>query len=233
MDSSLAGNLVKVNKMEISKKQWAIGVGAVLGSIVLAAFAAKRRSNPLQGLKVVSRVTRNGRTMTTYRGDVDIAGRLFLIEKKVAESMRDPYTRTLATQITSSCPREHDACAVQKIFEYVHQNVKYVRDPAPIMHSDGTIEPVDMYNGANYTLQEAKAGDCANQVVALGALLGSVGIRSFSRAAGYGTPGKTYEHVYRVAQVPGRGRVVLDTTLQPPLLGREIPPRKTFEFPKI
>lgn len=195
------------------------------------ALLRKRRSNPLHGLRVVSKVTRNGRTMTVYRGDVDIAGRLFLIEKKVSDGMKDPAVRTLATQITAACPREDDTCAVQKVFDYVQRNVKYQRDPAPMMHEDGRIDAVDMYNGANYTLTEAKAGDCANQVAALGALLGSLGVPSYSRAAGYG-PGQPYKHVYRVARVGGRD-VVLDTTLQPAVPGREIPFHHKFEFPKI
>jgi transglutaminase-like putative cysteine protease len=232
MDSRLAGNLVKVNKMGISGKHIAIGTGVVLGGIAVAAWALKRTpSDPLKGLKVISRVTRNGRTMTIYRGKVEIDGRLRLIENKVVEALKDPYTRTLATQITAPCPREDQACAVRQIFDYVHQNIKYVPDPAPMLHEDGTIEPVDMYNGANYTLKEAKAGDCANQVVALGALLGAIGIPSKSRAGIY-QHGGPYQHVYRVAKVGGR-EVVLDTTLQPPAIGREVPALKIFEFPKI
>lgn len=229
MDSRLAGNLLKVNKMGITGKQIAIGTGALLGSVLLVAVLRKK-SHPLAGMRVISRVRKDGRTMTVLRGNVGIEGRLMLIESKVAAGMKDPSVRTLATQITAPCPREDDECAAKQILQWVSQNVKYVKDAAPIMHEDGTIEPVDMYNGVDYTLK-TKAGDCGNQISALGALLGMVGIKSFSRAAGY-NPFSSYSHVYRVARIGGRN-VALDTTLQPPEYGKEIPPVKVFDFPKI
>jgi hypothetical protein len=219
--------------MAISGKKIAIGAAAVLGTVGIGLLARRqfKKSNPLHGLKVISRVTSpDGRTMTVYRGKVDIDGRLFLIEQQVAKALKDPRTRTLATAVTASCARDDQECAARKVFEYVHKNVKYVSDPSFIMHEDGKLEAIDMYNGANYTLS-TKAGDCGNKDVVIGALLGSIGVRTFSRAAAY-EPGGPYRHVYRMAKINGRP-VALDTTLQPAIYGREVPAVKIFDFPKV
>ncbi len=185
-----------------------------------------------RGPAVVGVVKKNGRTLTHYRGNVTIADRLRIIEDLVAKSTQDPYVRTLAQQITRHCPSRDHECETRAIFDYVVRNVRYTGDISPVdLEGNGKPEPVDLYQSAEYTLNEAKGGDCDDHTIAVRALASALGIPNSSRVCSYVDETSPYSHIYPTAEV-GVKKVALDTTLMEPKYGKEMPYSRVMDYPQ-
>jgi transglutaminase-like putative cysteine protease len=207
---------------------------AVIGAGVAYSISRKRQASGAlgRGPSVVGVVKNNGRTMTHYRGPITIDTRLRIIEHMVAKSSMDPGIRTLAQRLTRHCASRDHACETKAIFDHVASKVRYTGDIAPIdLDGNGQPEAVDLYQSADYTLNEAKGGDCDDHTIAVRSLTTVMGIPNASRVASYVDSNSPYSHIYPVAVVGGR-KVPMDTTLVKPVYGREIPATRVLDYPR-
>jgi hypothetical protein len=224
-----------------SRALTALGIAgglAVIGAGV--AYSVQRRrsgSGSLgralsRGVRVVEVVERNGRKLTHFRGPITIEDRLKIIEHMVMKSSKDPGIHAVAKQITRHCKSRDQLCELRAIHDHVVGNVRYTGDVAPVdLEGDGKREPVDVYQSADFTLNVAKAGDCDDHTITVRSLATVLGIPNHNRATSYLTALSPYSHIYGVGEVGGR-KVAVDTTLERPQLGREIPFTRVLDYPR-
>jgi hypothetical protein len=117
----------------------------------------------------------------------------------------------LATKITKSCPARAYVCAAQAIYDYVKNNIKYVKDP----------NGVELVQSPLVTIGQRRAGDCDDAGMCVAALAGAIGMPYAFRTvkADVMRPDE-YSHVYCVVFVPRSpsegwdgGWVAMDTTV--------------------
>ena len=180
---------------------------------------------------------------------------LALIQQRIEASMQDPQTRALAASVVSGafdsavdprtgesvpvvryhgryyrgaiswkearkvCGMRDHMCEVTTIWNFVVLNVAYRADPTGM----------DMYQDLR-TILETGAADCDDMVVALAALLKSVGYDAGARVIS--VDGKKWAHIYTMIKVPGKGWVALDPTEPNKKPGWEYPkPAAVEDFP--
>jgi transglutaminase-like putative cysteine protease len=110
--------------------------------------------------------------------------------------------RQLAQSITSHLESKDYAGEIQALFEFVRDNIRYVRDA----YGTETVQTPE----ATLSLE---SGDCDDKSTLLAALLNSLGFATRFKAIGM-TPGE-YQHVYVQAQL-GSQWVSLDATQNVP-----------------
>ena len=123
---------------------------------------------------------------------------LRIMRELVRECKMHPRVRQLAKTIVQPCPPKHIKCEITRLHAFVANKIRYVRD----------VQGVETVQAPDVTLRD-KAGDCDDQAVLIGALLGSIGHPVRFIAVGF-QPGK-FAHVY--AETPiGPNGVAVETT---------------------
>lgn len=105
---------------------------------------------------------------------------------------KSPKVRALAIDIVRNAgvPEKEYGKESVAIFEWVRDNIRYVKDP---VGQETLSHPEEL-------LFNSMAGDCDDQVIAVMALLGSLGIMSYPVVIG--TNPQTFTHVYLHAVIP-------------------------------
>jgi transglutaminase-like putative cysteine protease len=124
---------------------------------------------------------------------------LRLMRSIVHEYKAHPAIRQAAISILFLAPQKDDYQEVNTLFEYVRDDIRYVRD----IHNIETLQTPDK-------TMEIGAGDCDDKVTLLCALLEAVGYPTQFIVAGY-TSENAYEHVYCLTAIKGVP-VALDAT---------------------
>lgn len=118
----------------------------------------------------------------------------------------NPRMRQAATNIVHFCPAKDELHEVRTLFEFVRDQVRYVKD----------INGVETLSTPEITLA-GRVGDCDDKTVLLCTLLECVGYPTRFVMTGYYTPGD-FEHVYCQAFVPAIGDWLdLDATEPQPM----------------
>jgi len=123
-------------------------------------------------------------------GETADYARVQIIADLIEEGGKDPYIREFAVKIVRSCPPKDYHCEVEKIFNWVKRNVRYVKD----------VYFADSYHTARRILS-LKSADCDDFTILLGALLTSIGypvLIRIVRAKGK----KTFHHIYPLVGIP-------------------------------
>lgn len=129
------------------------------------------------------------------------AGTLETLEAMAAfvrKDASDPRVRATALQIVRGCPGHAFDCEVQKLFEWVRDQITFRRDPVEQERVQDTLRTTKVF----YT------GDCDDKTCALAGLLGSIGHKT--RFVVIGTP-RQFSHVFLEVQTR-KGWLPLDPT---------------------
>lgn len=118
----------------------------------------------------------------------------------------DPMIRQQAVILTAGLPQKDYAGEVRALFDFVQNNIRYVRD----------IDGVETLHTARRVLQNG-AGDCDDKAILLTAMLKSLSHGAAFHAVGYNRP-NALEHVFVEAQPGKRGPwIALDPTEPQPM----------------
>lgn len=148
-------------------------------------------------------------------GTAEIIARM---RELVLDSYRDERVNQLARQIVSSCASHDHACEAAALLSWMQRTFKYTRLP---WHPGG----FQRIQTPSYTLFDApvRSGECASLSTALGALLMSLGFEIAFRTAGSDmSRPNDFEHVYVMANIPGKGWTAAEPSYDLPI-GAEHP----------
>ena len=120
----------------------------------------------------------------------NIDDRISWIEFEINVGKRDQAIRRIAAQVVKSVPpRQWDKSAVA-LFEWTRKNIRYTLDPLG----------VELFQKASRSL-DIGIGDCDDQTIVLGSLLGCVGIPVRLRVIGLKGSDK-FQHIYILVGLP-------------------------------
>jgi hypothetical protein len=154
-----------------------------------------------------------------------------LVEKSIKDEIMGDKMRELALNITSKCPERDDMCEMRAIYNFVKSQVRYTGDIAPIAHSDGRYEAVDLFQAAYKTLQY-HGGDCDDGAILNATLLSLNGIPARFRITAP-RPNADWSHIYVLAGTPRNNPTMwipIDTTLPGDRFGVEAPFNRKLDF---
>lgn len=117
-------------------------------------------------------------------GAAGIAQTLRVMRQMVQTYRVDPTIRQAATTVIFMTPEKDEFSEVCAIFEFVRDNIRYVKD----------VQDVETLSTPDKTLA-GRIGDCDDQSTLLATMLESVGYKTRFVVAGYSEPG-SFEHVY-------------------------------------
>lgn len=198
-------------------------VGALMAGIGIYAVVRERKIvRGVQGLgrqlgrraaqaPIVSSYS-DGNMRTTLRQSsvMPIEQRVATIQDLIHKSVQDPEMRKIALQVTSACPERDKMCEAQAIYNFTKSRVRYTGDIGAIVHPDGNVEGVDLFQSARRTI-EFGGGDCDDHNILNGTLLALNGIDPILRVVKTrGAP--DWEHI-SAGFLSGRDFVWVDTTL--------------------
>lgn len=120
----------------------------------------------------------------------------------VRRAVRDPrmMIRNQAIEITRACPSKDFRCEILAIYEWVDENIRFVRD----------INGVETLQTPERTLDLA-VGDCDDHAILLSALLESIGHPTRFAALGF-QPGH-FSHVFAETKIGREKWLSLETTV--------------------
>jgi len=129
-------------------------------------------------------------------GDAGVAKTIALVRSQVDQAIKNPYINRTAIEILqgAGAPQYDDNAAARVIYEWVRQNIRYVKDPV----GKETVRPANV-------ILEVRAGDCDDiNGVLLPSLLGTIGIptRAVTVAAFPGS--NEFSHIYAEALINGQ-----------------------------
>ena len=228
-------------KFQIPSDKPSLIIGALgVGMVAVGAWMYWReRSGQLSSLgrparfrqaPVVGAYT-DGNMKTTLRAsrDMPIEERIATIQDLIRKSVQDPQMRKFALQATVRCPERDQMCEAESIYHFVKQRVRYTGDVGPIVHEDGSIEGIDLYQSARRTL-EFGGGDCDDQAILNSTLLALNGLEPRLRVVRQRRD-PDWSHIYTGAMINGKF-VALDTTLPGSRsFNYETPIAKRIDFP--
>ena len=125
----------------------------------------------------------------------------------IRKGRRDPNIIRFTRRLVRNCPNKDYMCEARTVFNWVQNNIRFVRDP----HN------VEAIQGPEVTLRrDVLSGDCDDHVVLLQSMLQSIGIptRIVLVASQKAAPNQ-YNHIFSEALVPVNGVnkwVSMDTT---------------------
>lgn len=185
------------------------GLTAIAGIALLIKGRKKGGGTAGLGDHLVATGVGGGHTSRLYRGAFPLKARIEKIKQQVYKSVRDPSMRQLALKVTHGCPERDQACEARAIYNYVKKNVRYTGDGGPIQFPDGTVEPIDIYQTAQYTLK-VKGGDCDDQNILIGTLGALNGLEMWFRTVMYS---EHNGHIYPYVKLKNGKGIVMDATL--------------------
>jgi predicted transglutaminase-like cysteine proteinase len=187
--------------------QLVMGLGSLIAGVTTLSGALRGdRHRPISGHG--GRPLASGELRARIKTVRNIDERLAGVIEMMRKSIRDPRTRMIASQIVSSrcnspndrtgdggwCIREKDYLAeVKAVFNWMRANVRYVRD----------IHSIDTFATAARTI-EARAGDCDDYTITMGALLMALGFPVRTKTIRT-TDSSDWNHIYlQVGLPPGK-----------------------------
>lgn len=219
------------------KKLGAVLVGTGIATVVVGLILKYRDGKSPQALLgSTTKTTKNGMTLTHYRGRIPIKKRIGLLQDLVYKSVQDPRMRQIALDATKNCKARDGECETRAVYNAIKNRVRYTGDVAPIkLGSSGPVEAVDFFQSA-YRTWELQGGDCDDHSVLAATLLSLNGIQpkfkitSKTKSAG----DDDWSHIYVVAGLPKNTPekwLAVDTTLPGSYFNVEAPYGKSKEFP--
>lgn len=122
----------------------------------------------------------------------------------VREFKKNPAIRYKALELTSNLKQKDYAGEIAALFEFVRDDIRYVRD----------IRNVETIQWPTQTMEQA-SGDCDDKVTLLASLLETIGHPTRFRVVGF-TSADEYQHVYLETKLGPRW-VSLETTENVPM----------------
>lgn len=124
-------------------------------------------------------------------GDNGITQTVNAIRSAVFRAIRDARIRTLAERIIATCPERDEGCEVSRIFAWVKDHFRYVRDPRGL----------ELVKEHGLMLQEIAAqgffqGDCDDVSFLIAALLTSIGYPVQLVTISVKGHGPEFRHIY-------------------------------------
>lgn len=204
---------------EMTSSGWAKAVtigGAILAAAGGVAWAVSRRSSLGRPVpQLVGRRKRGGRTLSHYRDRrMTIDQRIKLLQRLVWKGVQDPANRKLALNITRSCPERDGLCEAKAIYNAMKKRIRYTGDVGPVAMPDGSVEGIDLFQGASATWDYG-GGDCDDHNVFGATMLALNGLTAKFRTTSAGRF-EDYSHIYVIAGLPKNDPdrwIALDTTL--------------------
>jgi len=104
-------------------------------------------------------------------GEAGIFQSLEAMRRGVLKETYDPFVRSFASRLVSSCAPSDDACRAEAIFQFVKARMDYVPDPTDV-------EAVGLasYHLNNINADGMTAGDCDDAAVLVATLANAVGL---------------------------------------------------------
>lgn len=154
----------------------------------------------------------DGNMRTTLRAShqMPIEERIATIQDLIHKSVQDAEMRKLALSITRSCPERDQRCEAETIYQAIKGRVRYTGDVGPILHPDGKVEGIDLYQSARRTW-EFGGGDCDDNAILGGTLLALNGIEPRLRVVRQ-RKDPDWSHIFVGGIINGKF-IPLDTTL--------------------
>lgn len=149
------------------------------------------------------------------RGDVAIKNTLKIMRQIIRQESKKPLWRSLAVQITRPVADKDLRGEAEKIFQYVKERVKFVRD----------INGAETVQYPYVTLFELGAGDCDDFTVLLGTLLAAIGHKTRLKVIATDKPRRRkapFSHVYLQDLIGGQW-ITLDASDKKYNFGYEYP----------
>lgn len=187
-----------------------MGIGSLIAGVTTIRSAlqgVRQRSFRGLGDRPVA-ISLNDPPKAVIKNVANIDERLAGVMQMINKSIRDPQTRMIASQIVSTrcsqpnelsgnggwCIKEKDYNGeVKAVFNWMRANVRYVRD----------IHTIDTFATAARTIQ-ARAGDCDDYTITMGALLMSLGFPVRTKTIRT-TDSDDWNHIYlQVGLPPGK-----------------------------
>jgi Transglutaminase-like superfamily len=129
-------------------------------------------------------------------GDRGVAKTMELIRHLVDSAIKDPFINRTAIQILqrANTPQYNQRAAGQTLYDWVHQNIRYVPDPV----GKETVRPANV-------ILEVRAGDCDDiNGVLIPALLGTIGITTRGVTIAAAPDSDDFSHIYAEALLDGQ-----------------------------
>lgn len=122
----------------------------------------------------------------------------------------------LAPEAKTPCPPRDESCEIQRIWDFVHINMRYVYDP----------DEVDFFATARASL-EAGGGDCDDFTILIAAMGGLIGFKRAARVVSVREAPDDFVHVYPMLGINSKDSpsawVPLDDTVQGSYPGWQYP----------
>jgi transglutaminase-like putative cysteine protease len=129
------------------------------------------------------------RVVPAYAGMAGLHQTMRAMRDMVRAARVSPIIRQAAASVAYLTPEKNEAAEVSAIFQFVRDNVRYLKD----------VNDVETLSTPERTLAN-RYGDCDDQVTLLCSLLESVGYPTRFVVAAYQSPGE-FEHVYAQVHV--------------------------------
>jgi len=144
----------------------------------------------------------------------DLSQTVDVIRGFILENSENPRLRVLVSKILKPCKSKDFLCYIERIVDYVRQNVKYVDDP----------QRLELLQSPERTLKLG-IGDCDDFTILTGTLLRLAG---FPIRIVLGDPNRDgrYEHVYLKAMLPNKTWLTVDPTVENPFKSKNYPERE-------
>jgi hypothetical protein len=113
----------------------------------------------------------------------------------------------------TGCKNRDYQCKAQALYDFVKSYIRFERDPFG----------VEMVQEPLVTLKR-KAGDCDDHATLIAAMFGAIGYPySFKTIKADRRRPSEFSHIYTIINIPGKGWVGADTSVDPAYLGWEPP----------
>ena len=206
-------------KLTQQKKVILLSGFAGLGLLALGLWGIRRQQNAMAGFQLgrfrqapVIGSYSDGAMKTTMRASktMPIEERIATIQDLIHKSVQDAEMRKLALGITRRCPERDQMCEANAIYQAIKARVRYTGDVGPIIHPDGSVEGIDLYQAARRTW-EFGGGDCDDHSILAATLLALNGIEPRLRVVRQ-KKDPDWSHIFPGGIINNRF-VALDTTL--------------------
>ena len=142
-------------------------------------------------------------TMSTLDGGFSSGEQTTALIKKIANEYKtDPQIRYLTVRIVSQCPSHNYLAELKCVFEWVRDNVRYVRD----IESCETLQIPQITLPREYSpVLGVGAGDCDDHSLLLATMLKSIGFRDiYARIVTFRPSDKEWKHIYLIVKHNGQ-----------------------------
>jgi hypothetical protein len=157
-------------------------------------------------------------------GDAGVQQTIALMYRMVDDAVKDPVVNRTAVELLRGVPEWNPQADAQAIFDFVHQNFRFVNDPIGPSGGTQALRPVR-------ELLKLRAGNCANFSILVASLAGTVGYRvRFVTVAHDSADPNQFSHIYPEIEVGGQW-IACDAARPGAQLGRR--PEVSYRAPQV